>query len=135
YSPVNIAQWNYGVLNAGYGQNIVINRARSIKLVSNSSDVNINEIGETAILSGSFGSLKIGKLSPDFKNLDITVKNSDLNLSLPQTALNFNYNGTQSKIDYPKVATVKSSNSYDNQLLNGFYQNANSNRNISINAT
>ncbi len=135
YSPVNIAQWNYGVLNAGYGQNIVINRARSIKLVSNSSDVNINEIGETAILSGSFGSLRIGKLSPDFKNLDITVKNSDLNLSLPQSALNFNYNGTQSKIDYPKVATVKSSSSYDNQLLNGFYQNSNSNRNISINAT
>ncbi|HSP40570.1 MAG TPA: hypothetical protein VLN46_03990 [Gillisia sp.] len=135
YSPVNIAQWNYGVLNAGYGQKIAINKARSIKLISNSSDVNINEIGETAILSGSFGSLKIGKLSPDFKNLDITVKNSDLNLILPQTALNFNYNGTQSKIEYPKVATIKSSNSYDNQLLNGFYQSASSNRNISINAT
>ncbi len=135
YSPVNISQWNYGVLNAGYGQNIQINKARSIKLISNSSDVNIMEIGETAILSGSFGSLKIGNLSSDFKNLDITVKNSDLNLSLPQTALNFNYNGTQSKIEYPKVATVKSTNSYDNQLLNGFYQNANSGKNISINAT
>src|SRR5690606_8595337 len=127
--------WNYGVLNAGYGQKIAINKARSIKLISNSSDVNINEVGETAILSGSFGSLKIGKLSPDFKNLDITVKNSDLTLSLPQTAMNFNYNGTQSTIDYPKASTIKSSNSYDNQLLNGFYQNANSNRNISINAT
>lgn len=135
YSPVNIAQWNYGILNAGYGQKIAINKAKSIKLISNSSDVNINEVGETAILSGSFGSLKVGKLSPDFKNLDITVKNSDLTLSLPQTALNFNYNGTQSKIEYPKASTIKSSNSYDNQLLNGFYQNANSNRNISINAT
>ena len=135
YSPVNIAQWNYGVLNAGYGQKIVINKAKSIKLISNSSDVNINEIGETAILSGSFGSLKVGKLSPDFKNLDITVKNSDLNLSLPQTALNFNYNGTQSNIEYPKATTIKSSHSYDNQLLNGYYQNASSNRNISINAT
>ena len=135
YSPVNIGQWNYGILNAGYGQKIAINKAKSIKLVSNSSDVNINEIGETAILSGSFGSLKIGKLSPEFKNLDITVKNSDLTLSLPQTALNFNYNGTQSNIDYPKASTIKSANSYDNQLLNGYYQNASSNRNISINAT
>src|SRR5690606_11982282 len=135
YSPVNIAQWNYGILNAGYGQKIAINKAKSIKLISNSSDVNINEIGETAILSGSFGSLKVGKLSPDFKNLDITVKNSDLNLSLPQTALNFNYNGTQSNIEYPKATTIKSSISYDNQLLNGYYQNASSNRNISINAT
>lgn len=135
YTPVNIAQWNYGVLTAGYGQNISINKARSIKLISNSSDVNINELEETGILSGSFGSLKIGKLNSNFKNLDITVKNSDLRLNLPQTALNFNYNGSQSEIDYPKTATVKSTNSYDNQLLNGFYQAGNANRNISINAT
>ncbi len=135
YSPVTISQWNYGVLNASYAQNIAINKAQSIKLVSNSSDVNIGEIGETGILSGTFGALKIGKLSPEFKNLDITVKNSDLELSLPQTALNFNYNGTQSKIDYPKASTIKSTRSYDNEMLNGFYRSANANRNISINAT
>ena len=79
--------------------------------------------------------MKIGKLSPEFKNLDITVKNSDLEISLPQTALNFNYNGTQSKIDYPKASTIKSTTSYDNEMLNGFYRSANANRNISINAT
>ena len=135
YSPVTITQWNYGVLNASYAPNISINKAQSIKLVSNSSDVTIREIGETGILSGTFGALKIGKLSPEFKNLDITVKNSDLELSLPQTALNFNYNGTQSKIDYPKASTIKSTTSYDNEMLNGFYRSANANRNISINAT
>lgn len=135
YSPVTIAQWNYGILNAGYAQKIAINKAQSIKLISNSSDVNIGEIGETGILSGTFGALKIGKLAPEFKNLDITVKNSDLQLSLPQTALNFNYNGTQSKIEYPKASTIKSSTSYDNEMLNGFYRAANANRNISINAT
>ncbi len=135
YSPVTVSQWNYGILNVGYAPNVAINKARSIKLVSNSSDVEIKEIGETGILSGSFGALKIGRLSPDFKNLDITLKNSDLRLSLPQTALNFNYNGTQSEIEYPKASTVKSTSSYDNQMLNGYYQSGNANRNVSINAT
>jgi hypothetical protein len=135
YTPVNISQWNYGILNASYVQNLVINKAESIKLISNSSDVTIKELGETGILSGTFGSLKIGKLNPNFRNLEITVKNSDLRLNLPQAPLNFKYNGTQSNIVYPKVATVKATTSYDNELLNGFYQSGNANRNISINAT
>lgn len=135
YTPVNISQWNYGVLNTSYVQNCVINKAQSIKLNSNSSDVVIRELGETGILSGTFGSLQIGKLSPNFKNLDINVQNSELRLTLPQTALNFKYSGTQSSIAYPKVATVKATNSYDNEMLNGYYQAGNANRNISINAT
>lgn len=135
YSPVTVTQWNYGVLNTSYVQNCEINKAKSIKLVSNSSNVNIREIEETGILSGTFGELKIGRLSPGFRNLDISLKNSDLQLSLPQTALNFNYNGTQSNIEYPKASTIKSTSSYDNQMLNGFYGSGNANRNVSINAT
>lgn len=135
YTPVQIAQWNYGVLNAGYVQNCVIDRVQSIKLISNSSDVSIGEIGETGILSGNFGALKIQKLNPNFKNLDIRVENSELQLTLPQTALNLNYNGAQSKIEYPKAAGITATTSYDNEMLNGFYKSANSNRNISINST
>lgn len=135
YTPIKIARWNYGVLNASYVQECVIDKAKSIKLVSNSSDVNIKEIEETGILSGTFGILKIGKIDGNFKNLDITLKNSDLTLSLPDTALNLNFNGSQSDISYPKAATVKSTTSYDNQMLNGYYKSGNSNRNISINAS
>ncbi|HSI70274.1 MAG TPA: hypothetical protein VK941_08590 [Gillisia sp.] len=135
YSPVNVTNWNYGILNTSYVQNCDIKKAKSIKLVSNSSDVNIGEIEETGILSGTFGELKIGKINPNFKNLDINLKNSDLHLSLPKTALNFNYNGSQSSIEYPKASTVKSTASYDNQLLNGYYGSNNANRSISINAT
>lgn len=135
YSPVTVNNWNYGVLNTSYVQNCDIKKARSIKLVSNSSDVTIGEIEETGILSGTFGELKIGRLNPNFKNLDINLKNSDLHLSLPKTALNFNYNGSQSTIEYPKANTIKSTASYDNELLNGYYGTGNANRSISINAT
>lgn len=135
YSPVKVSEWNYGVLNTSYVQDVVIDKAKSIKLLSNSSDVNIKEITETGILSGTFGELKVGKLHPGFKNLDITLKNSDLVLTLPDAALNFNYTGSQSEIDYPKASTIKVTKSYDNQMLNGFYKSGNGKGNVSITAS
>ena len=134
YTPVTIGQWNYGILNTSYVNECLIKSARSIKLISNSSDVVFGEISETGILSGNFGKLKIDKLAPGFKNLDINVENSELVLSLPASATSFNYNGTQSEISYPKAATIKSSKSYDNLSLNGFYKNQGSSSLISIKA-
>lgn len=134
YTPVTIGQWNYGVLNTSYVNDCLIKSAKSIKLISNSSDVIFGEISETGILSGNFGKLKIDKLSSGFKNLDISVENSELELSLPNTATGFNYNGTQSEISYPKANTIKSSKSYDNLSLNGFYKNQTNSSLISIKA-
>ena len=54
YTPVSIENWDYGVLNASYLPSCAINTARSIKLISNSSDVSINRLSETGILSGTF---------------------------------------------------------------------------------
>ncbi len=53
--------------HTSYVQDVVIDKAKSIKLLSNSSDVNIKEITETGILSGTFGELRIGKLHPEWK--------------------------------------------------------------------
>jgi len=134
YTPINVGSWNYGILNTSYVNDCRINNVRSIKLISSSSDVVIGEISQTGILSGNFGKLRIDKLSSGFKNLDISVDNSELELSLPATATSFNYNGTQSEISYPKVNTVKSTKSYDNLSLNGFYKNQSSSSIISIKA-
>lgn len=135
YSPVNVKNWQYGVLNASYIEDLNLDRVESIKLTSNSSDVTINEIGKTGILSGNFGKLTIKKLSPDFSNLNITLKNSDLELSLPASAYQFSYNGNQSKIDYPKNLNVKSSKSYDNLMLTGYNGSKGADASISIDAS
>ena len=135
YSPININQWNYGVLKTNYVENCEIASAKSIKLVSNSSDVTIKEITETGILSGTFGELAVGKLGAGFINLDITLENSDLRLSLPSAPLNFNYNGTQSNIEYPKSSSIKSTKSYDNEILNGYYRSKDGNGSVNINAS
>jgi len=135
YTPVNVNVWNYGVLKTNYVENCEIGEAKSIKLVSNSSDVTIKKITETGILSGTFGELTIGKLGSGFKNLDITLENSDLRLSLPGAPLNFNYNGTQSNIEYPKANSIKSTKSYDNEILNGYYKSKDGNGSVNINAS
>ncbi|WP_372919950.1 hypothetical protein [Salegentibacter sp.] len=135
YTPVKVKTWDYGVLSARYVKDLKIDKARSIKLDSKSSDILFNEIGETGILSGSFGKLKIGKLHPGFKNLDVSLENSDMELSLPDAAYNFTYNGTKSKIKTPSALKLKSSSSYDNESLNGYNKTRDANASVTIKAS
>ncbi|NJW53686.1 hypothetical protein [Salinimicrobium oceani] len=134
YSPVQIKTWNYGVLNAAYVQELKIEKAQSLKLDSNSSSVYLKELGETGILTGTFGELRIDKLASGFKNLDVTLENSDLVLDLPETAFNFSYNGTNSEVKYPASLKLTSSNSYDNQRLKGYHGNQNAAATVNIHA-
>ncbi|WP_373059778.1 hypothetical protein [Zunongwangia sp. H14] len=135
YSPVKIKQWDYGVLTTGYVQDCEIEKAISIKLNSNSSEVLIGEISETGILTGSFGELEIMKLAPGFKTLRISLENSDLELALPNTAFNFSYDGTQSDIDYPSALQLKTTKTYDNVILNGFHKSKEDKASINIKAS
>ncbi len=134
YTPVMIKNWKYGVLNAAYVQDLNIDRVESLKLDCNASNVHIREVTETGILAGTFGELKIDKLAPGFKNLDVTLENSDLVLDLPETAFNFTYNGTNSEVKYPKGLKVTSSNSYDNQKLKGYNASQNAAATVNIQA-
>lgn len=134
YTPLKVKQWNYGMLKASYVQDLNIDKAVSIKLTSNSSDVAIKELTEQGILRGNFGELVIDKLGNDFKSLDIVLENSDLKLDLPEVAYTFQYTGTKSKVKFPESLKLKSSKSYDTQKLNGFNQSKNAEASISIGA-
>lgn len=135
YSPVNINQWDYGVLKASYVQDFTIGKAGSIKLTSNSSDVTISELSKEGIFRGTFGELVINKVGNDFNSLDIVLENSDLKLDLPDVAYNFSFSGNKSQVKYPEDLSVKSTKSYDNQKLTGFNRNKNANASISISAS
>lgn len=135
YTPVMIKNWNYGVLKAAYVQDLKIEKAVSLKLDSNSSNVHLREISETGILSGSFGELKIDRLASGFKNLDITLENSELELDLPESEYNISYNGTNSEVKYPKSLKLSSSDSYDNQKLKGYNGSQNAGASINIHAS
>jgi len=134
YSPVKVDYWDYGVLSTDFVKNCHIDKAVSIKLQSNSSDVVITELVKTGILSGSFGKLDIKNLGTGFQDLNINLENSDLELQVPQTAFNFNFNGMQSTIKHPSGLKVKSSRSYDNEMLSGYYKSKDGQGNITIKA-
>ncbi len=135
YTPVQVKKWDYGVLNASYVNNLNIDRARSIKLTSNSSDVRLQQLGINGIFRGTFGELVIEDVAKDFTSLDIVLENSDLKLDLPDVAYNFRYSGNKSQVKLPKDLSVKSSKSYDNQKLNGYNKNKNAEATVSITAS
>ncbi|MDQ7917062.1 hypothetical protein RBU60_05695 [Mesonia sp. MT50] len=134
YSPLQMDYWEHGNLQMSYVKNSQIRKAKSIQLSSKGSDVNIGEIEKIGIISGSFGELTIKEVSDDFEQLDISLENSDLVLSLPKSSFNFTYNGSRSAIKIPKNLTTKKMDSYGNQLINGYYKSRNTDSNIMINA-
>jgi len=134
YTPVKVAVWDYGVLSTEFVKNCSIDKAVSIKLNSNSSDVVINELQKTGVLTGSFGKLDINNLGSGFETLNISLENSDLELNVPDTAFNFTFNGMQSSIKHPSGLKLKSTKSYDNEILNGYNKSREGNSNITIKA-
>lgn len=134
YTPVQVKTWDYGVLKAAYTDQLRIDKVRSIKLTSNSTDVKVQELEQNGIFRGSFGELVIDKVSDRFTGLDIVLENSDLKLDLPDVAYNFQYSGTKSEIKLLDDLKVKASKSYDNQKLVGYNKNKNANATVSISA-
>ncbi|PTX44114.1 hypothetical protein C8P64_0084 [Christiangramia gaetbulicola] len=134
YTPVKVAYWDYGVLSTEFVKNCRLDKVVSIKLDSNSSDVVINELQKTGVLTGSFGKLDINDLGAGFETLNISLENSDLELNVPDTAFNFTFNGMQSSIKHPSGLKLKSTKSYDNEILNGYNKSREGNSNITIKA-
>lgn len=134
YTPIRIERWNYGVLNTSYVTSCEIEKVRSLKLTSNSSELKIGEILETAIITGTFGKLDIGGLASSFRTVDLTLENSDLSLDLPDNALVFNYNGSQSNLDYPSTIQGTPQKSYDSEIINGFQKSRNASGTVNIKA-
>lgn len=134
YTPVRINTWDYGVLEAKYVNEFKIKCVKSIKLISNSSNVHIGKLEDTGILSGNFGELEIENLGTGFKNLDINLENSELQLKLPSSAFNFMYTGTQSSINHPGNLKLTARETYDNKKLTGYHKNKNTGANITISA-
>ena len=88
YSPVTITNWNKGTLVTNHVKDCDINIATDIKVTSNSSNVHINRLDGSGMISGSFGKLSIPQVSDNFGTLTLFLENSDLALKLPQAAFN-----------------------------------------------
>lgn len=126
YSPVMIDTWNVGTLNLNFVDKAQIKMVQNVMLNSKSSNITIGNLGNTAIIDGSFGDLTISNFTETFKNLNIVLENSDAFISLPKDLDYILYfKGDRSKYNN-KVTTQKT--------IRNTTDNIASNRNIIVNA-
>lgn len=135
YAPVIVNVWKQGGLNVKYVDNCKIDNVQNINLQANSSDVRIGNVSNQAFLSGSFGNLKIDKVSDGFETLDIRLENTDAKVKVPTGSFSFYFTGKKSTLKYPKSLQLKESKSADRVVVKGFNQNNGSNKTITINST
>lgn len=134
YSPVAVGSWVGGSLTASHVKDCNIANAGDIAITSNSSDLYINTLIGSAMISGSFGKLSIPKVSDDFGALTLILENSDLALKLPQSAFNFSYSGEHNDFILPKQLETKSIQNGKTQMVNGFHKTRSTGNVITITA-
>jgi hypothetical protein len=126
YSPVSVLKWNYGKLKTSYSEMVDLKEVGNLDLNSISSNVSIDHLVRGAIVVNRFGTLKINRISKDFKSLKVTLENAEMECTLPETAFNFNVNTTASNLKYPSGLKLGAKNSSGQQ--NGHYLGKGSDR-------
>jgi len=134
YAPVVVKNWNRGTLYVKFVENCSLENVESITLRGNSSDVSIGTIVEDANLTGSLGNFNIENISKNFKTIQITLRNNDLNIAVPNTSLTFDFVGKKSTLQYPKSLQLSSEKKDDKVVVKGFNFQRNPNRNLNIDA-
>ncbi|GGX08903.1 hypothetical protein [Aquimarina muelleri] len=134
YSPVFVRQWNNGRLVINYVKNCRIQKAKSLTVNADSSNIFIQQLDKKGAISASFGVITIANLGESFSTLDLVVQNSDFKLNLPKIAFNLSYNGAQSIIALPKTMEISTRKNFGNVLVNGFQNSRSTDKMITINA-
>ncbi|WP_052172364.1 hypothetical protein [Psychroserpens jangbogonensis] len=99
YSPIDITTWSLGELNIKYVEDAHIQTVGSLVLNSISSDIELSNLLNNAIIDGSFGDLTIANIADSFSNLNIILENSDALISLPQNDYSVYFKGNRSKLN------------------------------------
>ncbi|MFD2823296.1 TipAS antibiotic-recognition domain-containing protein [Lacinutrix iliipiscaria] len=125
YGTVKIINWNAGELKLNYVDHAKIDSSNTLVLSSNSSNVNIKNVLNNAIIDGSFGDLVIGNISNSFKNINLVLENSEANLKLPKGNYSLFYKGTKSFFNDENTSS---------KTINNYPNTDNNNQTIVINA-
>lgn len=134
YSPVIVDHWNIGNLQANYSDRVDLKEVIDIKLNTTSSNVTIDKLVKNAFVKNDFGHLKISSITSDFKDVDITLQNAELDLSIPDVAFGIYVNGTSSTFNSPKSMNLELTENHNNTILKGHHKNATGSRSIVINS-
>ena len=132
YSPVSVQKWNYGQLSTSYSEKISLAEVVQLQLQATSSDVSIDKLLKNAFVKNSFGAVRILELGTDFEELDISLKNAELNLVLPKVATNVYVKGNSSSLKTPSALQLVNTKNGNTTINKGFHLKDGSNRSIII---
>ena len=134
YTPVSIDRWYLGNLQANYAESVNLKEVFDIKLNTTSSNVKIDKLIKKAFIKNEFGQLKIGSITKDFTDLDITLQNAELDFAGPDVAFDIYVNGTSTLVKSPAKIILESTQNHKNIISKGYHINKKSERTIVINA-
>tara|TARA_R110002049_G_scaffold306173_1_gene504168 strand:- start:1915 stop:3360 length:1446 start_codon:yes stop_codon:yes gene_type:complete len=135
YSPVVVNNWNDGYLEANYVKNLDLNEVRGLTLSAVSSNITIDKLLKTAFIKNDFGSLVINDIAPDFETLDVSVKNGELECSVPQTSYTIYIKGNASKVTAPANLTLSKTENQQMIVHKGYSGTKNADKSINIDAS
>ena len=132
YTPVNVQKWNYGQLSTSYSEEISLSEVVQLQLQVTSSDVTIEKLFNKAFIKNDFGAVHVLELGNDFKELDVSVKNGELNVTVPKVATNIYVKGNASTLKMPEGLQMIETKNGNTTIYKGHHLKSNSNKSIII---
>ncbi len=134
YSPVSVQNWNYGQLQTSYSDNVNLKEVLNLRLSATSSDVVIDRLIKSAYIKNDLGPLRINSISKDFKDLDISLQNAELDCGLPSSSYTIYVNGISSKFSCPSNLKLERTKNLNSFIQKGYHITKNTDRSITINS-
>ncbi len=132
YSPIKVQQWNYGNLNTKYSKDISLSKVINLQLQATSSDITIDQLLKKAYIQNDFGPLHILDFGDDFEELDVSMKNAELKLKLPNVATAIYVKGNASSFSSPAALQLQATKNGSSTIHKGFHKKDGSSRSIII---
>lgn len=132
YTPVSVQRWNHGRLSTSYSEEILLSEVVQLQLQATSSDVTIDKLFKNAFIKNDFGSVHVFELGDDFKDLDVSVKNGELNVTVPKVATNIYIKGNSSTLKLPEGLQMIATKNGTTTIHKGHHIKANNDRSIVI---
>ena len=134
YSPIAVKAWNSGRLSADFSDDVVLDVVGRLDLSATSSEVTIDHLLREASIRNNLGALRIHQVAPDFKGMNISVQNGDLQCKLPDGAYLITVNNTSSDVNYPSFIVWEAAQKTSG-VRKGYRQQKDAGRSIVINAS
>ena len=134
YTPVLVQKWNYGQLKTDYSDRVNLKEVGELRLNAVSSNIVIDKLTKSALLSSNLGSVQIKSVSNNFKDIDVSLQNGEFDCKISKFPVSIYLNGTKSTIVYPSEWTVDHNKNYDVEVYKGYQIRPNSGKSIRVNS-